>query len=243
MNVEEYAKMHELEGHYWWFVARRNLAIDLLRQNVGEKPLILDVGCGTGAVGVELRKLGTSFGIDFSEHALAFSLKRGAENIFRADAEHLPFVDASFDAVVSLDTIEHVPNDALAVSEIFRVLKPGGVFVMNVPAYKWLWGPHDVALMHQRRYTARQVRNLLTSQGFKVQRLTYSVFLLFPIVVARRLLERFLRGPAEVRLPPVSWVWNQRLIRLMGAEARILLRSSLPWGSSVVCVARRPGSR
>lgn len=240
MNVEEYARMHAMEGHYWWFVARRQLAFDLLESAMPKGGRILDVGCGTGAVMVELQKLGPCYGIDFSVHALEFSAKRSSEGLALANAEEIPFASESFDAVVSLDTIEHVKNDSAAIREIARVLKPGGVFIMNVPAFKWLWGPHDVALMHQRRYTARQVSNLLRSQGFHLTKLSYSVFLLFPVVVLMRMFERRKRGPAEVRLPAVSDLWNDRLIRLMETEGKWLKSSSLPWGSSVVAVARKP---
>lgn len=229
-----------MEGHYWWFVARRQLAFDLLESAMPKGGRILDVGCGTGAVMVELQKLGPCYGIDFSVHALEFSAKRSSEGLALANAEEIPFASESFDAVVSLDTIEHVKNDSAAIREIARVLKPGGVFIMNVPAFKWLWGPHDVALMHQRRYTARQVSNLLRSQGFHLTKLSYSVFLLFPVVVLMRMFERRKRGPAEVRLPAVSELWNDRLIRLMETEGKLLKSSSLPWGSSVVAVARKP---
>lgn len=229
-----------MEGHYWWFVARRQLAFDLLESAMPKGGRILDVGCGTGAVMVELQKLGPCYGIDFSVHALEFSAKRSSEGLALANAEEIPFASESFDAVVSLDTIEHVKNDSAAIREIARVLKPGGVFIMNVPAFKWLWGPHDVALMHQRRYTARQVSNLLRSQGFHLTKLSYSVFLLFPVVVLMRMFERRKRGPAEVRLPAVSDLWNDRLIRLMETEGKWLKSSSLPWGSSVVAVARKP---
>lgn len=232
--------MHAMEGHYWWFVARRQLAFDLLESAMPKGGRILDVGCGTGAVMVELQKLGPCYGIDFSVHALEFSAKRSSEGLALANAEEIPFASESFDAVVSLDTIEHVKNDSAAIREIARVLKPGGVFIMNVPAFKWLWGPHDVALMHQRRYTARQVSNLLRSQGFHLTKLSYSVFLLFPVVVLMRMFERRKRGPAEVRLPAVSDLWNDRLIRLMETEGKLLKSSSLPWGSSVVAVARKP---
>jgi hypothetical protein len=118
-------------------------------------------------------------------------------------------------------------------------LKPGGVLVLNVPAFRWLWGPHDVALMHQRRYTKGEVRALLEGAGLTVEKLSYSVFLLFPIVVLLRLLDKFKRGPAKVSLPKVSGASNRFLVKLQDMEARWIAASSLPWGSSVVAVARK----
>jgi SAM-dependent methyltransferase len=240
MNPGEYQKMREQEDTYWWFVSRRQLALALLDQNLAPNAIILDVGCGTGAVLTELKSRGTAVGIDLSHDALQFSAQRGLQNLVYGNAEQLPFATATFDAVVSLDTIEHVPADNQAAAEIFRALKPGGIFIMNVPAFAWLWGPHDIALMHQRRYTQLQVANLLKSQGFIIHKLSYSVFFLFPAVIVRRLIERLRGGEPKVTLPQFSPFTNRLLIKLMRAESWLIQRLSLPWGSSVVCVAQKP---
>ncbi len=233
--------MRAQEDHYWWFVSRRLLALKLVKTYGPSDPTILDVGSGTGAVMAELAPLGPVYGVDFSSLALEFSRERGLMGLVHGDAQALPFASGSFDVVVSLDTIEHLPDDRAAVAEIFRVLRPGGVFVMNVPAFAWLWGPHDIALMHFRRYRVPEVATLLASAGFELEKISYSVFFLFPIVVVRRFLERLRRGPAAVSLPRVSRRLNDHLIGLMDKEAQLFLDSSLPWGSSVVAVGRKPG--
>ena len=125
------------------------------------------------------------------------------------------------------------------MGEIARALKPGGVLILNVPAFKWLWGPHDVALMHHRRYTKRQISDLLKRHGFKLEKLSYSVFLLFPVVVLIRVLDKFRWGPAKVSLPNVSGRFNSFLVKLQDMETRWIMARSLPWGSSVVAVARK----
>lgn len=242
MNHDEYAKMRSLEDRYWWFVARRELALSLVRQHSVKDPLMLDLGCGTGAVLSELQKLGTTVGADYFDVALQFCKERNLEPLAQADAQRLPFRNEVFDCVVSLDTIEHLHDDRKSVREIARTLKPGGVFIMNVPAFSWLWGPHDVALMHYRRYTKKQVHNLLTQAGLEPVKLTYSVFLLFPVVIFRRLIEKLHRGPAKVKLPRVSTWTNQILLNLMKWEAKRIESGTLPWGSSVVAVARKPHS-
>ncbi len=242
MKQEEYGKMRDQEDHYWWFISRRKLALALLDPvlNLNPRAKILDVGCGTGAMLQALDGQCDATGLDFSEDALRYCRERGLTHLIHGNAEQIPLGSNRFDAVVSLDTIEHVPGDAAAASEIFRVLKPGGVFVMNVPAYKWLWGPHDIALMHQRRYTTREVRRLLENAGFRLERVSYSVFFLFPVVAVRRFFEKFHHGPAQVKLPEVSEGTQARLIRLMDREAALFRRMNLPWGSSVVAVARKP---
>jgi len=231
--------MYELEDQYWWFVARRELAIQFLSQVAPKNALILDVGCGTGKGQEAFGSLGTVYGVDFSQDALTFCHERGLERIARANAEALPIQSEKFDVVVTLDTIEHVPDDYKAISEIARVLKPGGHLLINVPAYQWLWGPHDVALMHYRRYSRTQVRKLLVSNGFVIERLSYHIFFLFPLVALSRFMSKFKKGEPDAKLPNLPKFVESFFKVVQMAEAAIIARSNLPWGSSIVAVARK----
>ncbi|MGD9727773.1 MAG: class I SAM-dependent methyltransferase [Nitrospiraceae bacterium] len=229
--------MRAVEDRYWWYVSRRALARTLLTAFLAPGGPLLDLGCGTGAF---LSEWGDrAVGLDFSPEALECCHGRGLTHLVRADAMQIPFRTASFASVVALDSIEHVTDDLAAAREAARVLKPGGVLVINVPAFKWLWGPHDVALHHCRRYTAGQVRLLLEEAGLEVRYLSYSVFLLFPAVLLVRVLDKLRRGPAKVRLPEVGNVTNRALVRLMAMESRLSLRIPLPLGSSIAAVAVR----
>ena len=232
--------MYELEDQYWWFVARRELAIQFLSTVAPANALILDVGCGTGKGQEAFGSLGTVCGVDFSQDALQFCHERGLERIARANAEALPFGSDTFDVVVTLDTIEHVPDDYKAISEIFRTLKPGGHLLINVPAYQWLWGPHDVALMHHRRYSRTQVKKLLEANGFVIERLSYHIFFLFPVVALSRFMSKFKKGEPEAKLPPIPKFVESIFKVCQKAEAALMVRSNLPWGSSIVAVAKKP---
>lgn len=240
MELIEYDKMRQAEDGYWWFVSRRRMARRLLRSHGLTSGALLDLGCGTGAFLNELPQGFLGYGLDASDAALSHAAIRGIPRLVAGDGEKLPFQNESFDAVVALDTLEHIRQHDDCAREIYRVLKPGGVLVMNVPAYRWLWGPHDVALHHFRRYVRRDVRALLAGPGFQVQALSYSVFLLFPAVLALRLLDKIKRGEARVHLPSVG-PFNSLLTWLQDVECSLMLRWPLPWGSSVVAVARKPG--
>lgn len=244
MNAEEYSKMFALEDRYWWFVGRRNLALALLSASVPAGGEYLDVGCGTGAVLSELNRLGVGFGLDFSDDALRYSGERGISRLVRGNGEKLPFTDGSFDAVVGLDVFEHIPDDVAAFREAYRVLKPGACLVLSVPAFPSLWGPHDVALHHFRRYRRRELCDKLQDAGFEIQVESFAVFWLFPLVLLSRVLDKLKRGPAKAHLPVVPELLNRLLIRLLDAEGGWIAKGGRrwPWGSSLVVVAKKPNA-
>lgn len=247
LNTDEYAKMFALEDRYWWFVARRRLALGFLMRGLrfrpppsSSRPEILDLGCGTGAVLAELASWATPIGLDMSPLALAFCQKRGIQRLAIGDGTAMPFEAGVFDAMIGLDVFEHIEDDAKAFAEAFRVLEPGGRLVLSVPAFRFLWGPHDVALHHFRRYTRREVIERLRQAGFVVERCSYSVFLLFPLLVVWRVIEKRKKGPAKASLVAVPEWANRLLISIQAAEAWLTRWMDLPWGSSVVAVARKP---
>lgn len=249
MQENEYARMRDLEDHYWWFVARRSLALKLLkrfRHGASSKALdsnrILDLGCGTGVVLTELERIAPTVGFDFSELALGYCLRRGHHRLVRGNAEALPLKECSFDAIVALDIFEHLEKDGSAFAESFRVLRPGGLLVLSVPAYMRLWGPHDVALMHFRRYRRSELTRKLREAGFEVRFASYSVFLLFPVVAIVRFFEKRRKGPAEASLPAIPNWMNSTLVWIQALESSLMSLISLPWGSSVVAVAQKRDS-
>jgi ubiquinone/menaquinone biosynthesis C-methylase UbiE len=251
MNLEEYERMYRFEDSYWWFVARRKLIASLLRDlNLPGSIDILDIGCGTGAMLDELQNFGAVTGADFSPEALSFCRKRGERGssdyrLVRADIRSLPFADASFDIVTAMDIVEHIDRDKDAMSEILRVLKPGGRLLATVPAYMELWSEHDDALHHHRRYTAASFRDLARRAGFAVDKLSYTVTALFPLIWLVRTLSRLKRKNGEspkADVVPVPDSVNNLLLSLSNAESALVRRVSLPFGVTVVAVARKAGA-
>ncbi|GIV17927.1 MAG: type 11 methyltransferase [Armatimonadota bacterium] len=243
MNPAEYERMYRYEDRYWWFVSRRELVDSLVRRlPLTSRPVIVDVGCGTGATAVQLQRYGTVIGVDISPLALAWSRQRGLGNLLLSAAERLPLAHESVDVIVATDILEHLDDDVAVLKEFYRVLKPGGYVVVTVPAYSILWSEHDLALMHRRRYVASVLAKRSRAAGFEIVRLTYALFFLFPLALVMRLLKR--RPPPdkepEAQLPPLPEWLNRFLIRFQRIETAMLARLRFPWGVSVVAVLRKP---
>lgn len=244
MRASELAKMYELEDSYWWFVARRELVRDwVARYGPTRADLrILDVGCGTGATLSVLEELGEAIGIDSSEEALGFCKNRGHRRLILARAEDLPTAAASVDVITALDLLEHIEDDAKAVRQLAEALRPGGLLLVTVPAYRSLWSEHDEALDHVRRYEAARLRELLLEAGLQIERFTYLITaLLLPIAVLR-LLQRM--APKKEPRPQTAFIIppkfvNRLLIALLRLESFWLKRYDLPAGVSLVAAARK----
>jgi SAM-dependent methyltransferase len=244
--------MYELEDSYWWFVARRELVRELvLRYGPVKDPerpqqpvwLLLDVGCGTGATLKAIDDIGFAVGLDRSLEALQFCRQRGLWRLAQAMGEKLPVRAQSVEVVLALDLLEHIEDDAAAAKEFARVLKPGGVLIVTVPACPELWSEHDEALDHLRRYRARRLRKILTEAGFQIEKLSPIITLLLLPIAALRLIQRVLpkkKGTPETAfiIPPktINWV----LTALLRLERLWLRRFNLPVGVSLVAVARKP---
>ena len=248
MNTAEYERMYRLEDTYWWFVGRHKLVESLLRERYvqdaahNSERVILDIGCGTGAMSHRLTKWGRVVSADFSPLALQFSRRRGLENLVGADAMKLPFASGSFDALVAMDMLEHLPDDKAALAEFARVLKPGGRVFATVPAYPHLWSEHDLALMHFRRYIRKEMNDRFTEAGLHIEKLTHTMMSLYPILTVQRRLNAKKPPSKEPRaaMPMVPAPVNSLLTGLLTVENTLARKTTLPFGSTILCVAQKP---
>jgi SAM-dependent methyltransferase len=247
--VEErfYAEYAEIQHRHWWFVGRRRIIGAFLEARLDPAPTpgrrILDIGCGTGTMLGELRRFGDVYGVDAEPAAVEFCHAQGETQVELASGDTVPHPDSSFDVVSLLDVIEHVDDDQTLLAEAWRVLRPGGQLLVTVPAFEWMWGEQDVIAHHVRRYTGRQLRDSVQRAGFDVDVLSHFNTILFPPIAAIRLAKRVLPDPDHVRSDfelNKPGRLNSLLTRVFSAEAGWVARRRLPFGVSIIALARRP---
>jgi len=240
MDVREIEEMRSLEDDHWWFVGKRLVLDALLRPLLAPGSRVLDVGCGTGAVLEDLRRRARVVGVDPSTVALSYCRARGIGQVACASGDRLPFAPRSFDAVLLLDVLEHFRDETALLAGVRALLRPGGVLLVSVPAYQFLWSAHDDVLQHVRRYTAAGLRGALERAGLRVQRLTHTNVAAFPpALVVRGVLQRLGlgRGGRTDFRRHAHWL-NRTLIGTYQLEAAALRRGiRLPVGLSVAAIA------
>jgi SAM-dependent methyltransferase len=245
MRDEEYRAMFELEERLWWFQGMRAIAASVLEPSLrrNKSRRLLDIGCGTGYSLVWLRErfeLSEVYGVDLSSRAAAFWRRRELDTVALASADKLPFGENEFDLVTCFDVIYQLDDEraSAAVSEMHRVLRPGGLLFMREPAYQWMRGGHDVAVGTHRRYTLTGLRRLLRAHGLVVKRITYANTLLFAAAAVHRLLSK-LKGSTESDVKPVPGLLNTLLESVLKLEARMLRRMAFPFGLSAISLAEK----
>jgi SAM-dependent methyltransferase len=236
------------EARHFWFRGLRRFVRPLLTLAVAGRvrPRVLDAGCGTGRNLQMLAELTGGYGVDVNRVALSHARHSGLSRLARATVAALPFPDATFDLVTSFDVLYALTEEDArrAMSEMARVLRPGGTLIVNVAALEILRGGHSVLAEELRRYDRRMLRAALAEAGLEVTRLTYTNAFLSPLVLAARVFQRLAgmdtpeKTGREIAVPPAPV--NAALDAVLALEARLLRVVDLPFGSSLLCSARKP---
>lgn len=237
MNPGEYATMYRVEEAHWWYRALRAMVTHYMAA-FPENARILDVGCGTGA---NMQALNIAFGIDYSREAVAFCRERELPRTAAASAIALPFANESFDAAISCDVLCHhsIADKTVMLQESARVLRPGALILLNVPAYSWLMSSHDEHVGTDRRFRMREMPALLDAAGLDVVRMTYWNTALFPVAAAVRLWRK-IRPPEASDLAAGSGeLANGLLGAILRVECAMTRLVRLPLGLSLMVLARK----
>lgn len=247
MRDAEYGTMFAAEETHWWYASLHRLIRDVVAGERSRKgPLeIFDAGCGTGRLCQLLSEFGAVSGCDISPLAVGRCLERGLSAISLLDLNEREIGRSRYDVICSIDVLYHqwVRDEAAVLKKLGDALRPGGVLIFQSPAFRFLRSRHDAAVLTERRYTTKQVRKLLEEAGLVVERITYRIFFLFPVIAAYRLvLKPFAArsgadAVSDVSMPPRPI--NRLLLKVHLLENALLKRHSLPFGTSVFAVARK----
>lgn len=245
MEKGEYKKMFDAEDSYWWYVGRRFIVRDFLERYlpVRQGPVV-DVGCGTGINLKLLEEFGTPvIGVDSSKEALTYCRSRGFMNVRLIRSHEVLASHSSVHLITMLDVLEHIRDEADALRMVREALTSDGYLLITVPAYQFLWSEHDIALHHFRRYTADNLRSVLKKNGFSIVRTSYIITFSLPLIIGYRVfkgvINRFLMDrprTSHVYLPDIL---NNFFIWLLKIESKIVRNIDLPFGTSIIAIAKK----
>ena len=229
------------EDTHWWFVSRRAIIKGVLdrycrkrRQN-----MILEIGCGSGGNLEMLSQYGRLFAVELDDKVRQIALDRNLCVVREGDLpNNLPFQEL-FDVICTFDVVEHIDDDIGAVLAIAKKLSSGGKLIITVPAYAFLWSSHDVVNQHKRRYTRKQLVNLVKSAGLTVEYVTYFNFFLFPLVLIGKILNNISGSKKSHLEQGTSSVQNSILRTIFSFEKRLVPKLVFPFGVSILLVARK----
>lgn len=244
MEKIEYRNIYNLEKYHWWFVGRLKILNDNLPAD-GASLKLLDVGCGTGLVAVELSKRGYDvYGMDIMNAALKYCKLRKLNKLVKGDVLNLPFKKESFDIITCLDVLYHqkVSDDNIALKEVLRVLKPGGKLIITSCACKLLSGRHDKLVHTRERYNLKELCAKLEKCGFEIEKASYFHTFLFPFVYIMRKIDNMMNKnkPAKSDIKKSNAITNFLLKYIFYTEIAMLKKINLPFGISLLCIAKKP---
>jgi ubiquinone/menaquinone biosynthesis C-methylase UbiE len=243
MQPDEYRKMAEVEDRMWYYRAlHRHVARRLTAAGRPAETAVLDAGCGTGGLLRHLRAVQPVWrlsGMDLSTLACQLARERTGAEITEGSVTRLPFANESFAAITSCDVLCQVEQPVEALREFWRCLIPGGVVVLTMPAYQWLYSYHDRQVANLRRYTRRSLTELMSQAGLQSVYCTYWNTLPFPLAVVWRKIFKPADAPSDVRLYPAPL---EAMFNGMMTIERGLLRAGLrlPVGCSLLAVGVKP---
>jgi len=232
-------------------IASRNHAIWQLRRHLAKHPAtIMEVGCSGGHLLSDLLHAfpgAEIIGADYTLNTLqALGARLPTIPLLQFDLTHCPLPDACCDAVVALNVLEHIEHDDLAMTQMSRILRPGGIVVVEVPAGPSLFDSYDEHLMHFRRYRMAELIALARNSGLTVVDRSHLGFLLYPPFWITKKLARWRKRQtmvtreSDVRRAIARTRTGGGMGKyVMAAEAMLRKRMYLPNGIRCLMTARK----
>lgn len=246
MNPDAYLEMAAVEDRHWWFVGRRQILSNFLSTlDLDPQSSIIEVGCGTGGNLGMLAEFGRVHAIEMDPNARAIAIRKtNGQCDIRAGScpNDIGFGEERFDLICMFDVLEHVEQDVETLIALRHHLKNDGRILLTVPAYQWLYGPHDNFLHHKRRYSARGLREKVLKAGLSPIRMSYFNTLLFPFAAIARLKDKIFKNSKASGQAVPSKMINSVLRATFAAETVLLKTTNLPYGVSILCLLKAAGS-
>lgn len=241
MDKTLYQAHEDLEEEHWWFRGRRAVIRSFLFLLPRRLSAALDIGCGTGRNAILLKEFAEDVeGMEDSEEALQLIQKKTPWlRITKGSLPDIP-VSHTFDLVTMFDVLEHIEDDVKTLVSVREKLNPGGYLLLTVPAYRILWSEHDEMAHHKRRYAKRELLSKLKVANYEIIAASYFNTFLFPAVLFVRLFKRLLgitSGVSDFFMLPGPL--NSILAKLFSSEAFFVSRIGLPFGVSLMCLAKK----
>jgi SAM-dependent methyltransferase len=236
-----------IDDTIWWAVGRRAILETFLARAARgrEKDLkILEIGCGSGGDLPLLARHGKVWGLERSSILAQRARARNVAQDVHVEDAALDLVAANqIDLYCMFDVLEHIEDDHGFVKNLSSKAAPDHQYLLTVPAYQFLFGPHDHLLHHHRRYTRTQLKAVLEQNGYEVVASSYFMFFLFPLAVVSRLAEvvkaRFGKKSTEVNIGRVARPINSLFIAILRLEAFLGRYIRFPFGLWIMMLARR----
>lgn len=233
-----------LEDCHWWFLGRRKIVKNLI-ERFYKKPdaaLALDAGCGTGIMLDDLKPYAQPVGIDYLREAVVYTKRRGHKNILVGNICSMPFRDGVFDIVTALGVLQskNIPNEKLALGELFRVLKKGGLFILDEAAYNALLSKHNFEVDGIRRYRCSEMASKIKECGFKILKASYWNAMMLPIfylIVKLQRINIFRERYNQLSMPPRFL--NRILACYLYLEAFLIRYIDIVFGHSFIIIAEK----
>ncbi len=242
MENKLFDEMYKVENEHWWFVARRKIIDNVLRKlNLGNALNILDVGCGNGDNLTILSHYGEVVALERENEVLKRAQARNIGHVFKGELpDGIPDdIKKDKDLIVMLDVLEHIDDDVGTIRVLKEWIRKNGTLLITVPAYQFLYGTHDKLHHHKRRYTVTQLKEVIETNGWKVQYISYFNTFLFPLALLDRLKDKVLKPSNSIELKMPNKYLYIFLEKIFSLETAIVGRFQFPFGLSIIVIAKK----
>lgn len=239
MEEQIYHDMIEMQEQHWWFRARREILFKILKEYIKNRNCsILEIGCGAGGNLPVLKNFGQVFAMEMDTFSIQYaSRKYNLPVKLGWLPEKIPF-DKKFDFICMLDVLEHIEDDVSALESVIKMLAPGGMVFLTVPAHKWLFGSHDIMHNHFRRYSLAELRCKLNGCKIKTVRIFHFNFFLFPLLILSRILDNTLACKTPIGYSVPNSILNTIFYSIFRLEKCLVNKLNLPFGGSLFAIIK-----